>query len=35
MGSGIVDIVGKNAKNHNLTKKIGVYLKNLKKGLVK
>ena len=35
VGSGIVDIVGKNAKNHNLTKKIGVYLKNLKKGLVK
>ena len=28
-------IVGKNAKNHNLTKKIGVYLKNLKKGLAK
>ena len=35
VGSGIVDIIGKNAKNHNLTKKIGSYLKNLKKGLKK
>ena len=35
VGSGIVDIVGKNSKNHNLTKKIGSYLKNLKKGLNK
>ena len=35
VGSGIVDIVGKNSKNHNLTKKIGSYLKNLKKGLKK
>ena len=35
VGSGIVDIVGKNYKNHNLTKKIGSYLKNLKKGLYK
>ena len=26
VGSGIVDIVGKNSKNHNLTKKIGSYL---------
>ena len=35
VGSGIVDIVGKNIKNHNLTKKIGSYLKNLKKGTKK
>jgi len=35
VGSGIVDIIGKNTKNHNLTKKIGSYLKNLKKGLKK
>ena len=35
VGSGIVDIVEKNIKNHNLTKKIGSYLKNLKKGLKK
>ena len=35
VGSGIVDIVGKESKNHNLTKKIGSYLKNLKKGLNK
>ena len=35
VGSGIVDIVGKGVKNHNLTKKIGSYLNNLKKGLAK
>ena len=35
VGSGIVDIIGKRGKNHNLTKKIGSYLKNLKKGLKK
>ena len=35
VGSGIVDIVSKGAKNHNLNKKIGSYLKKLKKGLNK
>ena len=39
VGSGIVDIIGKSIKNnnksHKLDKKIGIYLKNLKKGLKK
>tara|TARA_B100002051_G_scaffold261530_1_gene283144 strand:+ start:28 stop:837 length:810 start_codon:yes stop_codon:yes gene_type:complete len=35
VGSGIVDIIAKLAKSHNLTKKVGSYLKNLKKGLIK
>ena len=35
VGSGIVNIIGKGAKSHNLTKKIASYLKNLKKGLIK
>jgi len=37
VGSGIVDIIGKSVNNkkngHKLDKKIGIYLKNLKKGL--
>ena len=31
VGSGIVDIVGKNSKNHNLTKKVGFLFKKFKK----